>query len=1084
MQDEREEYRFFAFISYKRGGEDERHARWLQNRLEKYRIPTEITGIPPEELRARALPRRLSVFRDKTDLGSHASLDQGLSSSLEQCRYLIVIASPRSAASPYVADEVRFFMERGWQDRIIPFIIDGTPAPGDEERQCYPPTLPASVLGVTLAEGSREEALIKTIARLLQVDYPLLYQRHLRAQRRFMLRLLGGALCMLALVSGLALWALDAERRASAQRDEAEALVEFLTFDLREQAFDHIPARAREQIIRKVSDHYEKWGAGSFRARYSRAAHLVNRADLARQDEDARTAVELSTQSLSQIESLREGHPDNPDLALAMAGPLSILVRSAIQLGDVGRAGLYADKALGLAETLAEQKPDDPRRIRFLADSLELKRSALTLMGRYREKLAVAERAAAVARELAALDPADEKNRDLLAGNLGEYCLELAHSGAGDALPVCREAYGIAKQLAQGDPFNIQRTIMLLGAQDNLSSVLLERGQVEVQTTLLRERQTLLGNLIRLDPDRTLWQANLAGTLIMEAHTRLYMLHGSKDEALRLLDEAEKVLDLLLQKHPDDAQALRMRENLKQERKDAAAPLPLEEQQDKYLLQARENLVAYKSNPADMQQGETARRSFSLLADLYFQRGLHAPALHWYEQEKELLLELRRQVPDEPRFTVRLAASWTSIARARQSLGSLDLAAEAAGEAVALVEKAETSPPVPELHAIGCRAFLQAADTAERRGRFADALSLSVRAVERAEKAPESYRSNAARRELIFALLRAGVCAGSAGDYPRAETMLRKAAALGREAMRDTDMVRFERIPVLFVECLHTLADTLGSLGGTDEAAGLLDEAGAVLKAVPQPTGSADYREWQNSYVLSLTMANCSLRVRLELDRGNVKKAGDRTLEMLRIAAASKKTDRNVIALFVENGPVNIESLTANGHWADARAWQAKAQEIAGSGKRPESTSLARLQLARVLIQGAAIAVHDKDADAARERASRSLQILAPLAGRTGQSGTEVPFTLARSHAALGAALAASGDSAAALAQMDKALETLRALCVAEPRQIRWRTLLEQCLTDGAALCEKTGDADKAAALRAETTALRLGKARVAPAAP
>jgi hypothetical protein len=381
--------------------------------------------------------------------------------------------------------------------------------------------------------------------------------------------------------------------------------------------------------------------------------------------------------------------------------------------------------------------------------------------------------------------------------------------------------------------------------------------------------------------------------------------------------------------------------------------------------------------------------------------------------------------------------------------------------------------------------LLQAADTAERRGRYADALSLSVQAAESAKKALESSRGNAARRDQIFALLRAGNNAGWMGAYPQAETMLREAVALAREAMDDTDMVRFERIPVLFVECLHTLADMLAALSGTEEAIALLEEAGSVLLSVPQPTGSADYREWQNSYVLSLTMTNYSLRARLELERGDVKKAGERTTAMTRLAAdAPKKTDRNMIVFFVEQGPDSMASLTANGRWADARAWYGKAQAIAGGGKRPESTALARLQLARVLIQGAAIATHDRDTAAARERASRALQILAPLAGQKDQAGAEISFTLARSHAALGAALAAGQENADALSQLENALETLRALHAAEPRQRRWRALLERCLADSAALYEQTGSTDKAAALRAEAAALREGKPRPAPAAP
>jgi len=56
-------YEYHAFISYKR--EDEKWAKWLQNKLERYRLPSAIRKEIPR------LPKTLRpVFRDKTDLGA------------------------------------------------------------------------------------------------------------------------------------------------------------------------------------------------------------------------------------------------------------------------------------------------------------------------------------------------------------------------------------------------------------------------------------------------------------------------------------------------------------------------------------------------------------------------------------------------------------------------------------------------------------------------------------------------------------------------------------------------------------------------------------------------------------------------------------------------------------------------------------------------------------------------------------------------------------------------------------------------------------------------------------------------------
>src|SRR6185295_19804380 len=92
------EFRYDAFISYSR--KDREFARLLQQALGSYR--------PPKDL---AVPQRyLRIFRDEVDFTGgeyHDSLDRNLKDAAK----LIVICSPNSAASDYVADEIRRFAE-------------------------------------------------------------------------------------------------------------------------------------------------------------------------------------------------------------------------------------------------------------------------------------------------------------------------------------------------------------------------------------------------------------------------------------------------------------------------------------------------------------------------------------------------------------------------------------------------------------------------------------------------------------------------------------------------------------------------------------------------------------------------------------------------------------------------------------------------------------------------------------------------------------------------------------------------------------------------------------------------------------
>ena len=126
-------YEYVAFISYKH--EDSWWARWLQQRLESYRLPTAIRKEAPH------LPKHIRpVFRDQTDIGAGPLLEN-LGKELEDSRFLIVICSPAAATSEWVNREVEAFMALGRGDRIIPFIVTGQPDAADPARQCFPTAL-------------------------------------------------------------------------------------------------------------------------------------------------------------------------------------------------------------------------------------------------------------------------------------------------------------------------------------------------------------------------------------------------------------------------------------------------------------------------------------------------------------------------------------------------------------------------------------------------------------------------------------------------------------------------------------------------------------------------------------------------------------------------------------------------------------------------------------------------------------------------------------------------------------------------------------------------------------------------------
>lgn len=171
-------FEYYAFISYKR--EDEKWAKWLQNKLMTYKLPAALRKEIPR------LPKRIHpVFRDKTDLGP-CILTEGLRKELERSQYLIVVCSPKAAKSEWVGKEIDAFSGMGRADRIIPFIVEGEPN-SNNDRECFHPVIKEKIpetLGINVNEIGKQQAFVKVAAKLLDLRFDALWGRFQREQRK------------------------------------------------------------------------------------------------------------------------------------------------------------------------------------------------------------------------------------------------------------------------------------------------------------------------------------------------------------------------------------------------------------------------------------------------------------------------------------------------------------------------------------------------------------------------------------------------------------------------------------------------------------------------------------------------------------------------------------------------------------------------------------------------------------------------------------------------------------------------------------------------------------------------------------
>ena len=193
------EFHYDAFISYSH--RDMKWGRWLQRRLEAYRIPRDFRG-------DRAAGQSLRVFRDQTDLAG-LELQDTLQKELRLSKALIVICSPASAASKWVNEEVRYFQTLEPERPIIPFIVEGEPDSDSAELECYPPAIRSAGerfhLGANVQEIGKTKAFLKTVSLLLDVRFNRLVDRE--KQRRLRNGLISGAVLLAAgTAAALLLW--------------------------------------------------------------------------------------------------------------------------------------------------------------------------------------------------------------------------------------------------------------------------------------------------------------------------------------------------------------------------------------------------------------------------------------------------------------------------------------------------------------------------------------------------------------------------------------------------------------------------------------------------------------------------------------------------------------------------------------------------------------------------------------------------------------------------------------------------------------------------------------------------------------
>ncbi len=183
--------KYTAFISYRHKPIDIAVATRLHRLLERYTVP--------KALRKNGQKKLGKVFRDRDELSLDSDLTQRLRDALDASDYLIVVCTPDTPASPWVAEEIRYFKTHHDESRVFTVVADGKsdetfPAPltqsfdsdGNVIEGAYRQPLAANIVAESDRERMRklDDEFLRLVAPMLGCTYDELYRREARYRRK------------------------------------------------------------------------------------------------------------------------------------------------------------------------------------------------------------------------------------------------------------------------------------------------------------------------------------------------------------------------------------------------------------------------------------------------------------------------------------------------------------------------------------------------------------------------------------------------------------------------------------------------------------------------------------------------------------------------------------------------------------------------------------------------------------------------------------------------------------------------------------------------------------------------------------
>ncbi|HPA18439.1 MAG TPA: protein kinase [Verrucomicrobiae bacterium] len=394
-------------------------------------------------------------------------------------------------------------------------------------------------------------------------------RRALRRNRR-VLGMVGAMAIVAMAAAGLAGWlwreAEEAKRRIATERDradkarvQAEGLVDFMTFDLRDKLRPIGRLDLMEDLIRRVEAYHRQREEDEAAGKEARSVEELRRRSV-NFDTQGNTwsalgnlgeALASYRRSLEMREVLAARDPTNAELQRDLSVSLDKVGDVRKTQGDPDGALDSYRRSLEIRERLAQQEPGNPEWRRNLSVSFANVGDVLKARGDLDGALANARRFLEGAENLVRGDPDNAAwRRDLVVGLNMVGDVRQAEGDLDGALANHQRALAEAERLAGQDPKNADWKRDLALSLDRVGDVRKAQGDADGALDNWRRSLEITEGLASQDPKNTGWQRDLLVGLnkVGDVHQD----RGAFDAALASYGQSLKIAEALAAQNPDN----------------------------------------------------------------------------------------------------------------------------------------------------------------------------------------------------------------------------------------------------------------------------------------------------------------------------------------------------------------------------------------------------------------------------------------------------------------------------------------------------------------------------------------------------